>query len=74
MYAHATTYPSLRTRRARRVRAHRRPAFFLHRTTQHVSGPARRRAVSASWAREIVRIGVALANVAAWTAVVYLAR
>lgn len=74
MYAHAPTYPSLRARRARRVRAPRRPAFFLRRTTQHVRVSSRRRARSVSWAGEIVRVAAALANVVAWTAVLFLVR
>jgi hypothetical protein len=74
MYAHATTYPSLRTRRPRRARAARRPAFFLRRTTQHVRVCSRRRARTVSWTAEILRAGAALAGVAAWTAIAYLIR
>jgi hypothetical protein len=72
MYAHAITYPSLR--RPRRVRARRRRAFFLRRSTQHVRASSRRRTVSATWTGEIVRVGVAVAGVAAWMAVVHLVR
>ena len=74
MYVHASTYPALRTRRARRVRARRRPAFFLRYTTQHVRVSSRRRTRTVSWVGEIVRMSAALASVAAWTAVVFLAR
>lgn len=75
MYVHATTYPALRARRARRVRAHRSPGFFLRRTTQHVRvSSARRRVRSVSWVREIVRVGAALASIAAWSAVIFVMR
>ena len=73
MYAHATTSASLRARRGRR-RTTRRPTFFLRRTTPHVRARSTSRAASASCAREIARITAALASVAAWTAVAYLAR
>ena len=85
MYAHALTYPSLRTRSARRVRALRSPRvsrrpLFLGRTTQHLLGPERgrlravprARSEQTSWTREIARASIALANVAALTALLYL--
>ena len=74
MYSHAVTYPSLRADRARpsvggrrfgaptrRHRAH----FFSRMTTQHVRSQSR-------GLGEVVRIALALANVAAWLALVLL--
>ena len=71
MYSHAVTYPSLRARRlvgGRRFRAHasrRRAHFFSRMTTQHVRSQSR-------GLGEVVRIALALANVAAWLALVLL--
>lgn len=71
MYAHALTYPSLHTRSPRHVRIRRR-RVFLRRNTQHVRASGRRRAPSVSWRAEIMRMTAALANVAAWTALLFL--
>ncbi len=70
MYAHAVTYPSLRTRRPGRLRTRRRAPFF-GRNTQHMRALARRKAASVSWGREMLRATVALANVAGWGALIY---
>ena len=77
MYAHALRYPSLRTHTARRVRARRLPhaarrRFFLRPTTQHLRVVPRARVERESWLREIARVSIALANVAALSALLYL--
>ena len=79
MYAHALTYPSLHKqpeRRARRVRARRSTRspqpLFLRGTTQHLRVVSRVRAARVSWAREIARGMLALANVAAAAAMLYV--
>lgn len=82
MYAHAQTYPSLHTRSTRtlrvtrRVRRHRvrrtsRPLFLPGRT-QHMRVIPRERVARVSWSREIARVTVVLANVAALSALLYL--
>lgn len=65
MYAHALTCPSRRAPRHRRLSV-RRPRFFSRRNTQHVRVLPRRRASHVSWVVELVRVSVALANVAGW--------
>ncbi len=70
MYAHALTCPSLRAPRQRGLPV-RRPLFFPRRNTQHVRVVPRRRASHVSWMRELVRVSVALANVAVWAALLY---
>lgn len=77
LYSHALTSPSLRARPSLRLRTHARVrprqgrtrlarrAFFSRTTTQHV--PSAR-----SVAREVLRIGLALANVAAWLGLAFL--
>lgn len=84
MYAHALTYPSLRTRRVRRLRTRRRAPLFsrnrsrrgahapLSNPRHHMRALARRKAAaSVSWGRELLRMTAALANVAGWAAFVY---
>ncbi len=70
MYAHALTCPSLRAPRHRRLPLRRR-RFFSRRNTQHVRVLPRRRASHVSWMRELVRVSVALANVAVWAMLLY---
>jgi hypothetical protein len=62
MNAHVVSYPSLHRRL---IAARRSRAFFLRRTTQHVSS---RRAVVV----EIARAAVALTAVVAWGALLVL--
>lgn len=77
LYSHALTSPSLRARPSLRSRPYARVrprqgrtrlarrAFFSGPTTQHV--PSAR-----SVAREVLRIGLALANAAAWLGLAFL--
>lgn len=72
MYAHALTYPSLKTRRVRQVRTRRRALFFRG-STRHMRALAHRKsAASVSWGRELLRMTAALANVAGWAALAYI--
>jgi hypothetical protein len=73
MYAHALTYPSLRKRPARPARRARAPRRSRSGPTgHHLRVVPRPRVARASWAREIVRATLALINVAAAAALLYL--